>query len=125
MTGQRRAIARAFAGPSAHLTADEVLAAARTVMPEISVATVYNTLHELVRMGELEEVDGMGRSRRYDSNVHAAHHHLTCDACGTIVDVMPVGDLEATLPRSERHGFSRLRAEVVFRGVCPACAASR
>jgi Fur family ferric uptake transcriptional regulator len=125
MTSQRRAIAQAFAGESAHLTADEVFVAARRHLPEISVATVYNTLHELVSLGELKEVDGMGRLRRYDSNVHAAHHHLTCESCGKIVDVMPVGDLEATLPVGERRGFTDVRAEVIYRGRCEDCVGQR
>jgi hypothetical protein len=58
LTSQRRVIAQVLSGPSMHPTAEEVLAKARETLPEISVATVYNTLNELVEMGELAEVDG-------------------------------------------------------------------
>src|SRR5215213_2641028 len=85
LTAQRRAIAQALAGRSTHLTADEVLGRARASVPEVSQATVYNTLNELVRLGELREVDGIGRSRRYDPNTLAPHHHLLCDRCDRIL----------------------------------------
>ena len=122
LTAQRRAIAGTFEGHSVHLTAEDVLARARAQVPEVSQATVYNTLNELVRLGELREVDGIGRARRYDPNTVSAHHHLLCDSCDRIVDVFPEGDLEATLPSDARHGFSGLQAEVVYRGTCPDCA---
>jgi Fur family transcriptional regulator, stress-responsive regulator len=122
LTAQRRAIADTFSGPSIHLTPEEVWVRARVAVPEVSQATVYNTLHELVRLGELREVDGLGRSRRYDPNTHAPHHHLLCDGCDRLVDVFPEGDLLASLPAASRHGFSGLQAEVVYRGTCPDCA---
>jgi Fur family ferric uptake transcriptional regulator len=52
------------------------------------------------------------------------HHHLVCRACGSIVDVpCATGErpcLEAALP-----GAIVDEAQVVFRGLCPACAAER
>ncbi|MFF8371787.1 Fur family transcriptional regulator [Streptomyces lydicus] len=122
MTAQRRVVAEVLDGDHIHLTADEVLARATTRLPEISRATVYNTLGELVSLGEVTEVATDGRAKRYDPNAHRPHHHLVCSGCGTIRDVHPGGDPLADLPRSERFGFTVSEAEVTYRGLCPDCA---
>jgi Fur family transcriptional regulator, stress-responsive regulator len=106
-----------------HPTAEDVLAKARQTLPEISVATVYNTLNELVEMGELAEVDGFGRSRRYDPTTSTPHHHLVCTGCERIIDVFPEpGFVEPALPMGERFGFRDIEVDVVYRGICPDCA---
>ncbi|MGW5731757.1 MULTISPECIES: Fur family transcriptional regulator [Streptomyces] len=121
MTAQRRVVAEVLDGEHVHLTADEVLARATVRLPEISRATVYNTLGELVSLGEVIEVS-TGRAKRYDPNAHHPHQHLVCSGCGAIRDVHPHGDPLATLPDSERFGFTVSEAEVTYRGVCPDCA---
>lgn len=109
-------------GDHVHLTADEVHARAVGRLPEISRATVYNTLGELVTLGEVLEVSTDGRAKRYDPNAHHAHQHLICSRCGTIRDVHPTGDPLAALPTDERFGFVVSNVEVTYRGICPDCA---
>ncbi|WP_431982283.1 Fur family transcriptional regulator [Streptomyces qinglanensis] len=123
MTAQRRVVAEVLDGEHVHLTADEVLARAAARLPEISRATVYNALGELVLLGEVREVATDGRAKRYDPNAHRPHHHLVCSGCGTIRDVHPGGDPLADLPASERFGFTVSGAELTYRGRCPDCAA--
>jgi Fur family transcriptional regulator, stress-responsive regulator len=118
LTAQRRVIAEAMAGEHVHLTADEVFERARRALPEVSRATVYNTLHELVGMGELLEMAHADGRKRYDPNVGERHHHLVCVDCGRMLDV------KADDPRLEddqRHGFELLGIEVTFRARCPDC----
>src|SRR5512138_3189248 len=106
MTAQRRVVAEVLDGEHVHLTADEVHARAVVRLPEISRATVYNTLGELVSLGEILEVSTDGRAKRYDPNAHQAHQHLVCSGCGTVRDVRPEGDPIAALPSTERFGFT-------------------
>ncbi|MGW6393245.1 Fur family transcriptional regulator [Streptomyces sp. NPDC055103] len=122
MTSQRRVVAEVLDGDHVHLTADEVYARAAERLPEISRATVYNTLAELVLLGELGEVSARGRAKRYDPNAHRPHQHLVCSRCGTIRDVHPTGDPLAALPEQERFGFTVSAVEVTYRGLCPQCA---
>jgi Fur family ferric uptake transcriptional regulator len=122
MTSQRRVVAQVLDGDHVHLTADEVHARAAQQLPEISRATVYNTLGELVLLGEVMEVSTDGRAKRYDPNAHRSHQHLVCSDCGTIRDVHPTGNPLADLPVEERFGFTVSEAEVTYRGVCPSCA---
>ncbi|MEV4334652.1 Fur family transcriptional regulator [Streptomyces sp. NPDC049597] len=122
VTSQRRVVAEVLDGDHVHLTADEVLARAVERLPEISRATVYNTLGELVSLGEVVEVSTDGRAKRYDPNAHRPHQHLVCSGCGTIRDVHPTGDPLADLPAGERFGFTVSEAEVTYCGLCPSCA---
>jgi Fur family ferric uptake transcriptional regulator len=122
LTSQRRVVAEVLSGPNLHMTADEILDQAQERLPEISRATVYNTLTELVAMGEVAEVNTDGRARRYDPNPDHTHQHLVCDVCGRILDVSLGNEAVPTLPARERHGFVVRGAEVTYRGVCPDCA---
>ncbi|EHN80337.1 Fur family transcriptional regulator [Streptomyces coelicoflavus] len=122
LTAQRRVVAEVLDGDHVHLTADEVHARAARRLPEISRATVYNTLRELVHRGEVLEVSTDGRAKRYDPNAHRPHHHLLCSRCGSMRDVRPTGDLLADLPPSQSFGFTVSEVEVTYRGVCPDCA---
>lgn len=125
MTAQRRVVAEVLDGEHVHLTADEVLARATARLPEVSRATVYNTLSELVSLGEVTEVTTDGRAKRYDPNAHRPHQHLVCSGCGTIRDVHPGGDPLGDLPSSERFGFALSGVEMTYRGLCPDCAVAR
>ncbi|MFD3808039.1 Fur family transcriptional regulator [Streptomyces sp. NPDC058611] len=122
LTAQRRVVAEVLEGDHVHLTADEVHARAALLLPEISRATVYNALGELVSLGEVAEVSTDGRAKRYDPNAHHPHEHLVCSRCGLIRDVRPTGDPLADLPVEGRFGFTVSGAEVTYRGLCPSCA---
>lgn len=119
MTAQRRVIAEAMAGDHVHLAADEVYDRARAALPEVSLATVYNTLNELVELGEVAELTHADGRKRYDPNVAERHHHLVCTECGRMLDV--AAD-EPRLAAGQRHGFEVHDVMVTFRGRCPDCA---
>ncbi|NLU67247.1 Fur family transcriptional regulator [Streptomyces sp. HNM0574] len=121
LTAQRRVVAEVLEGDHVHFTADEVHARAADRLPEIARATVYNTLSELVALGEVIEVSTDGRAKRYDPNARHTHQHLVCSGCGTIRDVHPSGDPLAALPETERYGFTISDATVTYRGTCPNC----
>jgi len=118
LTAQRRIIAETMAGQHVHLTADEVFERARGVLPEVSRATVYNTLHELVSMGEVHELAHADGRKRYDPNVTERHHHLVCVDCGRMLDVRAD---DPHLPADQHYGFEVLAVEVTFRARCPDC----
>ncbi|MGH8981902.1 MAG: Fur family transcriptional regulator [Acidimicrobiales bacterium] len=121
LTSQRRVVAEVLAGEHVHLTADGVYAAARQLLPEISLATVYNTLNQMVVMGEVLEISTGEGPKRYDPNTTTAHHHLYCVECGTLRDVLPEGTDGLGLSKREQHGFELFDVDIVFRGRCPTC----
>ncbi|GAA3870768.1 Fur family transcriptional regulator [Streptomyces sedi] len=121
LTAQRRVIAEVLDGEHVHFTADEVHARAVDRLPEISRASVYNTLGELVSLGEVIEVTTDGRAKRYDPNAHDPHQHLVCSGCGAMRDVRLSEDPMRALPEEERFGFEVSQAVVTYYGRCPRC----
>ncbi len=121
LTAQRRVVAEVLTGEHLHLTAEAVHGRARVLLPEISLATVYNTLNELVTMGEVREVQAGEGPRRYDPNVTSPHQHLQCVRCGALWDVEPAGAAGLALPPDQQRGFRLLDVDIVFRGMCPDC----
>ena len=122
LTTQRRVVAETLVGEHVHLTAAAVHVAAQAVLPEISMATVYNTLNELVNMGEVLEISAGNGPKRYDPNTTITRQHLRCMRCGTLRDVAPAGEDGLTLPADQQHGFQVVGVDIMFRGLCPTCA---
>ena len=120
LSPQRRVVAEVLAGEHLHLTAEQVHELARRRLPEISRATVYNTLNELVAIGEVGEVDITDGAKRYDPNTAVTHDHLVCERCHTIRDVPRSGN-GPTIPTRARAGFLITGVDVTYRGLCPAC----
>jgi len=124
ITPQRRAIADVLVGEHVHLSAEDVLARARVALPELSQATVYATLTELVALGEVCEITTGDGPRRFDPNVGSSHHHLVCRSCGAIRDVEPSGVSRLHVADDQLAGYQLERADITFRGLCPDCAAA-
>ena len=123
VTPQRQAIFRLLHGDATHPTVEALHERACAVMPTISLKTVYQTVHDLEAMGEVELIHLGTGSVRVDPNVESAHHHLICTVCGRVRDVLvDVRDLR--LPARDRRGFTVSDVEVHFRGVCEDCAST-
>jgi Fe2+ or Zn2+ uptake regulation protein len=91
-------------------------------MPTISLRTVYQTLNDLVAMGELHQLRLGPGSTLFDPNGDP-HHHLVCESCGGVVDLhADFTDLQ--VPEALGHGFLVSSTEIVFRGRCAQCAAA-
>lgn len=85
-TLQRMAVARVLLGAAMHMTADQVLSAARGHLPGLSRATVYAALQLFVQRGLLRELPVQGAAVVYDSNI-GPHHHLYDIDTGQVVDL--------------------------------------
>jgi Fe2+ or Zn2+ uptake regulation protein len=121
VTPQRRAVWSAFEGETdGHLTADEVFRRARRELPELSRATVYNTLAALVDVELLMAVESRGIVL-YDPNTDPSHHHFRCQSCDLLYDVHLEGLEDLRL--SGEHGFLVYQTTVLLEGLCPACSA--
>jgi Fur family transcriptional regulator, stress-responsive regulator len=121
VSSQRRVVAEVFVGDHVHLTAEEVHTLARKRLPEISRATVYNTLNELAAMGELLEVVVVDGPKRYDPNIGDEHDHLVCDSCHAIRDVRR-SRKPSMIPKGGRAGYVVTGVEITYRGLCLKCA---
>lgn len=100
LTLQRLAVAHVMLGAPVHLTADEALARARRLMPEISRATVYNTLNLFQDKGLLRAIIVDADRVVFDTTTTPHHHFYDVDT-GEVTDV-PAGEIKVvgtpTLP---------------------------
>lgn len=86
-TRQRLALAELLCSMGGrHLTAEQLHGDAQAHGISVSLATVYNTLHQFTRAGLLRElVVDAGRSY-FDTNT-SPHHHFFIEATNTLQDV--------------------------------------
>ena len=86
-TRQRLALARLlFEKGDRHVTAEQLHGEAQAASVRVSLATVYNTLHQFIAAGLLREVVvDPGRSY-FDTNV-SDHHHFFHEDCGRLQDI--------------------------------------
>jgi Fur family transcriptional regulator, stress-responsive regulator len=123
VTAQRQCIFRVLQGDVTHPTAEQIYDEARAEMETISLKTVYQTLHDLAALGEIDALDLGTGTTRFDPNVETPHHHLVCRQCGKVRD-LHVDFAGLTVPEGAEEGFELSGAEVVFRGRCASCRAN-
>jgi len=86
-TRQREAVYQALYACHCHPSADELMALVRSIDPDISQATIYNTLEALVECGLAKRIPSpaSGGACMYDANT-GEHVHLVLDD-GQVMDV--------------------------------------
>ncbi|WGF86544.1 iron response transcriptional regulator IrrA [Marinivivus vitaminiproducens] len=86
-TRQRLALAKLLTERGhRHVTAEELYQEARQAQIPVSLATIYNTLHQFTTAGILREVAvDMGQSY-FDTNT-SHHHHFFDEASGELSDI--------------------------------------
>jgi Fur family iron response transcriptional regulator len=86
-TRQRMALgALLFEGGDRHVTAELLHAEAIAVGHHVSLATVYNTLHQFKRAGLLRELAINGSKAYFDTNT-SNHNHFFMEAEGQLKDI--------------------------------------
>lgn len=122
LTHQRQVVFDSLASMPVHHhpSPEEVYEQVRKLIPSISQATVYKTLHTFVQHGILRELSPHHGTLRVDINTHA-HHHLICTQCKSVMDIED-DDLDPVkLRRRLPKGFRVERVAVEIQGLCEKC----
>jgi Fe2+ or Zn2+ uptake regulation protein len=122
-TAQREQVYHVLLGERDHPTAEQVFMRAKRVMPDISMATVYNCLDALVKCQLAKEVNLDRGASRYCPNMRE-HFHFYCGECGEVYDIDLPAD-SATLSLGLPRGFEVAGVEISARGTCPKCLSGR
>lgn len=86
-TRQRLALARLLLeGGDRHVTAEQLHGEALALGIRVSLATIYNTLHQFTEVGLLREAVVEPSRSYFDTNI-ADHHHFFCEATGELQDI--------------------------------------
>jgi Fur family iron response transcriptional regulator len=86
-TRQRLALAQLILeNGDRHMTAEQLHGEAAASAVPVSLATVYNTLHQFTEVGLLREVVVEPGRSYFDTNT-ADHHHFFCESNGLLQDI--------------------------------------
>jgi Fur family iron response transcriptional regulator len=113
-TRQRVALARLLLeGGDRHLTAEQLHSEALACGIGVSLATVYNTLHQFTDAGLLREVVVEPGRSYFDTNTDD-HHHFFCEATGMLQDI-PGCDLSLSGLPQPPAGTEIGRVDIIVR----------
>ncbi|MEQ1717656.1 MAG: iron response transcriptional regulator IrrA [Hyphomicrobium sp.] len=86
-TRQRRALGGLlFGGEDRHVTAEQLHAEAAAEGEHVSLATVYNTLHQFKKAGLVRELAIEGSKAYFDTNT-SNHNHFLLEPEGRLMDI--------------------------------------
>jgi Fur family iron response transcriptional regulator len=113
-TRQRVALASLlFAGCDRHVTAETLHEEAISRKVPVSLATVYNTLHQFTEVGLLREVAVEGARTYFDTNT-SNHYHFFCEHSGRLMDIETGSIRIESLPEAP-DGMTISRVDVLVR----------
>lgn len=113
-TRQRVALAEIlFAGEHRHVSAEQLLAEAEAAKVNVSLATIYNTLHQFRMAGLLREV-AIDASRSYFDTDTSDHHHFYLEDEQRVIDIPSSAIVIQNLPQPP-NGMNITHVDVVVR----------
>jgi len=113
-TRQRLALAKLlFDGADRHVTAEQLHGEASAAAIPVSLATVYNTLHQFTTAGLLREVVVEPGRSYFDTNIDE-HHHFYCESSGALQDIPGAAISVGQLPHAPA-GTEVSRVDVIIR----------
>ncbi len=99
-TRQRLALAKLlFECENRHVTAEILHAEAQATEIRVSLATVYNTLHQFTAVGLLKEIVVDSQRCYFDTNI-SDHHHFFYENSGRLEDIPGEEVVLARLPEA-------------------------
>lgn len=96
-----------------HITAERLYDEATSARVPLSLATVYNTLHQFTEAGLLREIAIDGSKTYFDTNT-SHHHHFLIEDRNDLVDI-PAGQIEVSGMPAAPEGMEIERVDVVIR----------
>ena len=112
----RQRIARAsliFAKGDRHLSAEELHEEALGVNVPVSLATVYNTLHQFTQAGMLRILAVEGAKTYFDTNV-SDHHHFFVEGDNEVIDIPSGSTMVGNLPPVP-EGMEIVNVDIIIR----------
>lgn len=102
-----------FSKGGRHLTAEMLYEEATKAKVPVSLATVYNTLHQFTEVGLLRQVAVDGSKTYFDTNI-SDHHHFFVEGENELVDIAGPEVVVDKTPIAP-PGYEIARIDVVFR----------
>ncbi|PSH68313.1 transcriptional repressor [Phyllobacterium brassicacearum] len=113
-TRQRVALASLiFSRGDRHLSAEELHEEAQGANVPVSLATVYNTLHQFTQAGMLRILAVEGAKTYFDTNV-SDHHHFFVEGANEVIDIPDGSAMVGALPPVP-EGMEIVNVDIIIR----------
>lgn len=113
-TRQRLALAELmFAKGDRHISAENLFEEAKEIGVPVSLATIYNTLHQFTDNGLLRAISIDSSKTYFDTNT-GNHHHFYLEDSNQVID-MPDGSVSVENLPEPPEGMEISRVDVVVR----------
>ena len=123
MTRTRQAVLVLLERTRQPLSATEIFERLHQDKVSIDLVTVYRTLHVLKDLGLVVQLDlhqeGLSRYELKEGRKH--HHHIRCQICGHIVDLLLCPLKKVTKLIEQQTQFTVDDHTLEFTGLCPEC----
>ena len=120
VTPTKRLLLEILTAEGGHRTTDELTVAVQTVSPDVAASTIYRILEELERIG-LVEHNHAGKGPTTFHLRSAAHGHLVCQICGSMIVADPALFSELVSGAQESHDFAVDPHHFAVLGECASC----
>jgi len=121
-TPARRLLLNALFGCREHRSAEELAAEVHSRAPDVHLSTIYRNLEELERLGVIDSTR-LGNGPATYHLASAAHGHLVCEQCGTMVEVPDEIFADLVRVAGSEYGFAINPHRFAVTGRCAACQA--
>ena len=113
-TRQRMALGwMLFGKGDRHLTAEMLYEEATRARIPVSLATIYNTLHQFTEVGLLRQIGVDGSKSYFDTNT-SSHHHYFVEGINELLDIPGAEMIFDKMPEAP-EGYEIARIDVVVR----------
>jgi Fur family iron response transcriptional regulator len=102
-----------FGSGDRHLSAEELHEEAHRAGEPVSLATVYNTLHQFTDVGIIRPLTGEGQRTYFDTNT-SDHHHFFLEEANEMIDI-PNGGIKLSELPEPPEGMEIVNVDVVVR----------
>jgi Fur family iron response transcriptional regulator len=96
-----------------HVTAEMLYEEASNAKVPVSLATVYNTLHQFTQVGLLRQVAVDGSKTYFDTNA-TEHHHFFVEGANALLDIPEAEVIVGKMP-APPEGYEIAKIDVVVR----------
>ncbi len=123
MTRTRQAVLALLQRTRQPVSANEIFDQLQEEKVAIDLVTVYRTMHVLKELGLVLQLDlhqeGLSRYELKEGREH--HHHIRCQICGLIVDLLLCPLKKVTKLIEQQTQFIVDDHTLEFTGLCPQC----
>lgn len=123
-TTLRRTLVDTLSEAGRPLSVPEIMEAAG----DLPQSSAYRNITVLMEAGAVRRVSGVDDHGRFElaEDLAGHHHHLACQQCGTVADVVPSASLERAMADAARavaaeFGYEITDHRIDLVGFCPVC----